>query len=100
MKILLLYIKKINIFAFLILLVVFPIQTKSEKNIFTESPIIVNPESEYEGFLIDLIIDKMVYHYYKIQVTELKNITQLYFYQLAILHMEKFIVGKVENFMD
>ena len=67
MKILLLYIKKINIFAFLILLVLFPIQTKSENlNLFTESPIIINPESEYEGFLIDLIIDKMVYHYYKI----------------------------------
>jgi len=67
MKILLLYIKKINILTFLMLLILIPSQTKSESlSIFTETPIIVNPESEYEGFLIDLILDKMVYHYYKI----------------------------------
>jgi|TARA_B100001094_G_C18145527_1_gene780454 hypothetical protein len=67
MKILLLYIKKINILTFLMLFILIPSQTKSESlSIFTETPIIVNPESEYEGFLIDLILDKMVYHYYKI----------------------------------
>ena len=49
------------------LFILIPSQTKSESlSIFTETPIIVNPESEYEGFLIDLILDKMVYHYYKI----------------------------------
>ena len=49
------------------LFILIPFQTKSESlSIFTETPIIVNPESEYEGFLIDLILDKMVYHYYKI----------------------------------
>ena len=67
MKILLLYIKKINILTFLILFILFPSQTKSESlNVFTETPVIVNPESEYEGMLIDLILDKMVYNYYKI----------------------------------
>ena len=49
------------------LFILIPSQTKSESlSIFTETPIIVNPESKYEGFLIDLILDKMVYHYYKI----------------------------------
>ena len=67
MKTLLLYIKKINILTFLILFILSPSQVKCENlNIFTETPVIVNPESEYEGFLFDLIIDKMVYHYYKI----------------------------------
>jgi hypothetical protein len=67
MKTLLLYIKKINILTFVIFTILFPTQTKSENlNIFSETPIIVNPESKYEGFLFDLIIDKMVYHYYKI----------------------------------
>ena len=67
MKTLLLYIKKINILTFSILFVLFPSQTKSESlNVFTQTPVIVNPESEYEGMLIDLILDQMVYHYYKI----------------------------------
>ena len=67
MKISLQYIKKINILTFLILFILSPSQVKSENlSIFTETPIIVNPESELEGFLIDLILDKMVYHYYKI----------------------------------
>ena len=67
MKISLQYIKKINILTFLILFIFSPSQVKSENlSIFTETPIIVNPESELEGFLIDLILDKMVYHYYKI----------------------------------
>tara|TARA_Y100001958_G_C21183963_1_gene513367 strand:- start:770 stop:1279 length:510 start_codon:yes stop_codon:yes gene_type:complete len=67
MKTLLPYIKKINILTFLILTILFPNQIKSESlNIFTETPIIVNPESEYEGFLFDLLLDKMIYHYYKI----------------------------------
>ena len=67
MKISLPYIKKINILTFLILFILSPYQVKSENlSIFTETPIIVNPESELEGFLIDLILDKMVYHYYKI----------------------------------
>ena len=67
MKILSPYIKKINILTFLLLFILFPLQAKSENlSIFTETPIIVNPESELEGFLIDLILDKMVYHYYKI----------------------------------
>ena len=67
MKTLLPYIKKINIIAFILLFSFNPLKSKSENlNIFTKKPIIVNPESEYEGFLFDLIIDKMVYHYYKI----------------------------------
>ena len=67
MKILSPYIKKINILTFLLLFILFPLQAKSKNlSIFTETPIIVNPESELEGFLIDLILDKMVYHYYKI----------------------------------
>ena len=67
MKTLLLYTKKINIIVFLLLFSFISSKSKSESlNIFTETPIIVNPESEYEGFLFDLIIDKMVYHYYKI----------------------------------
>ena len=67
MKTLLLYIKKINILTFSILFVLFPSQTKSESlNVFTQTPVIVNPESEYEGMLFDLILDQMVYHYYKI----------------------------------
>ena len=74
MKILLLYIKKINILTFLILFIIFPSQAKSENlSIFTETPIIVNPESELEGFLIDLILDKMVYHYYKIPKAGVKK---------------------------
>ena len=67
MKTLLLYIKKINIIAILLVFSFVSSKSKSESlNIFTETPIIINPESEYEGFLFDLIIDKMVYHYYKI----------------------------------
>ena len=67
MKTLLLYTKKINILTFLILFILFPSQSKSENlSIFTETPIIVNPESELEGFLFDIILDKMIYHYYKI----------------------------------
>ena len=67
MKTLLPYIKKINIIFFLLLFSFISSKSKSESlNIFTETPIIVNPESEYEGFLFDFIIDKMVYHYYKI----------------------------------
>ena len=74
MKILLPYIKKINILTFLLLLILFPLQAKSENlSIFTETPIIVNPESELEGFLIDLILDKMVYHYYKIPKAGVKK---------------------------
>ena len=74
MKILLQYIKKINIYTILVLFILFPTQTKSESlNIFTENPIIVNPESEIEGFLIDLILDKMVYHYYKIPKDGIKK---------------------------
>ena len=67
MKTLLQYIKKINILTFSILFILFPSQIKSESvNIFSETPVIVNPESEYEGMLFDLILDQMVYHYYKI----------------------------------
>ena len=67
MKILLLYIKKICLFAILILFTLFSSHAKSETlSVFSETPIIVNPESEYEGFLIDIILDKMIYHYYKI----------------------------------
>lgn len=67
METLLLYIKKINIPIFLVLFILIPSQAKSESlSILTETPIIVNPESKYEGFLFDLIVDKMVYHYYKI----------------------------------
>lgn len=74
MKISLPYIKKINILTFLILFILSPSQVKSENlSIFTETPIIVNPESELEGFLIDLILDKMVYHYYKIPKDGIKK---------------------------
>ena len=74
MKISLQYIKKINILTFLILFILSPSQVKSENlSIFTETPIIVNPESELEGFLIDLILDKMVYHYYKIPKAGVKK---------------------------
>jgi|TARA_B100002051_G_C16340212_1_gene441264 hypothetical protein len=74
MKISLQYIKKINILTFLILFILSPSQVKCENlSIFTETPIIVNPESEYEGFLIDLILDKMVYHYYKIPKDGIKK---------------------------
>ena len=74
MKISLQYIKKINILTFLILFILSPSQVKSENlSIFTETPIIVNPESELEGFLIDLILDKMVYHYYKIPKVGVKK---------------------------
>ena len=74
MKISLPYIKKINILTFLILFILSPYQVKSENlSIFTETPIIVNPESELEGFLIDLILDKMVYHYYKIPKDGIKK---------------------------
>ena len=67
MKTLLQYIKKINILTFSILFVLLPSQTKSGSlNVFSEKPVIVTPESEYEGMLFDLIIDQMVYHYYKI----------------------------------
>ena len=67
MKTLLQYIKKINILTLSILFILFPSQIKSESvNIFSETPVIVNPESEYEGMLFDLILDQMVYHYYKI----------------------------------
>jgi hypothetical protein len=68
MKILLPYIKKINILNFsnVIYFNSFCRLKVKVLSIFTETPIIVNPESEYEGFLIDLILDKMVYHYYKI----------------------------------
>ena len=67
MKRLLLYIKKICLFAILILFTLFSSHAKSESlSVFSETPIIVNPESEYEGFLIDIILDKMIYHYYKI----------------------------------
>ena len=74
MKISLQYIKKINILTFLILFILSPSQVKSENlSIFTETPIIVNPESELEGFLIDLILDKMGYHYYKIPKAGVKK---------------------------
>ena len=74
MKISLPYIKKINILTFLILFILSPSQVKSENlSIFTETPIIVNPESELEGFLIDLILDKMVYHYYRIPKDGIKK---------------------------
>ena len=74
MKTLLLYIKKINTIFFILLFSFISSKSKSESlNIFTETPIIVNPESEYEGFLIDLILDKMVYHYYKIPKDGIKK---------------------------
>ena len=74
MKTLLLYIKKINTIFFILLFSFISSKGKSESlNIFTETPIIVNPESEYEGFLIDLILDKMVYHYYKIPKDGIKK---------------------------
>ena len=58
MKTLLQYIKKISVIASLILLILIPTETKSGSlSVFTETPIIVNPESEYEGLLIDFIIE-------------------------------------------
>ena len=74
MKTLLQYIKKIGAISFLILFILIPSETKSGSlSVFTETPIIVNPESEYEGLLIDFIIDKMVYHYYKIPKSGVKK---------------------------
>ena len=51
MKTLLQYIKKLGVIASLILFILIPTETKSGSlSVFTETPIIANPESEYEVY--------------------------------------------------
>jgi len=50
---------------------------------FQNKPIYENPESSIEGFLIDILVDKMIYHYYSLPEEGIKKHNSAIFLALS-----------------
>ncbi len=84
MKKILQYIKYITYSLILIYSVTYVDKSDAESlSTFTEKPIYENPESSIEGFFIDILVDKMIYHYYSLPEEGIKKHNSTIFLALS-----------------